>query len=134
MSLTSCNNMGEAISCPETSFFVSYHSSEDSCNRYRNFEIISTYGAVKPRTYIDTGRKNLITTKMYFVWAFPIRPSTARTLSYGLGKTIMLRNIAQELTYPWQGVLLMQSVLSVDSAVPTVVREECTACNTDRHV
>jgi hypothetical protein len=36
-------------------------------------------------------------------------------------------------TYPWQGAFLMQSVLSVDGAVPTVVREECTACNTDKH-
>jgi len=41
------------------------------------FRDISTHDAVKARTYVDTGRKNLITTKTYFVWVLPLRPSTA---------------------------------------------------------
>lgn len=85
-SLTNCNDLTKAISCPKTSSLVYYHSFDDSCNRCRNFEVISTHDAVKPRTYVDTGRKILITTKIHCVWALSMRPSAARKLQLWIMK------------------------------------------------
>jgi hypothetical protein len=70
----------------------------------------------------------------YFIWCFHL--SAERWQHFKRHRLIpgplwaSLHVSRKVFTYPWQGVLLMQSVLSVDCAVPTVVREECTACNT----